>query len=192
MRSGDFRDANATGLFLDLTNKKNTFSVFLQRKLGFENQKQKFGFEGNAGFNQIIKGHQFGAEVFLRDKNYDINDLGFTGQTNYVNYSANYNYRYLQPKGNINQLNYSLRVNNNRRLETDLFADFVIHQNLQITNKKFFNFGGGLMVKPLGTNDIYEPRTFGKYLFIPAMYNPWVLPIQMKEKIQNRWLCRIL
>ena len=176
MRSGDFRDANATGVFLDLTNKKNTFSVFgsTEGSWVFENQKQKFGFEGNAGFNQIIKGHQFGAEVFLRDKNYDINDLGFTGQTNYVNYSANYNYRYLQPKGNINQLNYSLRVNNNRRLETDLFADFVIHQNLQITNKKFFNFGGGLMVKPLGTNDIYEPRTFGKYLFIPAMYNPWV------------------
>ena len=40
------------------------------------------------------------------------------------------------------------------------------------------------MVKPLGTNDIYEPRTFGKYLFIPAMYNPWVLPIQMKKKFK--------
>ena len=99
MRSGDFRDANATGVFLDLTNKKIHFLFrFYRGKLGFRKSKQKFGFEGNAGFNQIIKGHQFGAEVFLRDKNYDINDLGFTGQTNYVNYSANYNYRYLQQR----------------------------------------------------------------------------------------------
>ena len=92
MRSGDFRDANATGLFLDLTNKKNTFNVFgsTERKLGFRKSKQNSVSKEMLVFNQIIKGHQFGAEVFLRDKNYDINDLGFTGQTNYVNYSANF------------------------------------------------------------------------------------------------------
>ena len=51
MRSGDFRDANATGLFLDLTNKKNTFNVFgSTEEVGLSKIKTKFGFRRKCWF----------------------------------------------------------------------------------------------------------------------------------------------
>lgn len=176
IRDGNFRDANTTGISLDLTNKKNTFSVFgnIEGSYVTENNQNKFGIETSGGFSQILKGHTFGLDFFMRDKKYDINDLGFTGQTNYINYSGFYNYRYLQPKGNLNQLNYNLRINHSRRIDSDLFREFIIHQNLSLTTKNFFNFGGGLMIFPFGENDIYEPRVFGKHLKNPAMFNPWI------------------
>ncbi|MFN8363622.1 MAG: hypothetical protein U0T85_08590 [Cloacibacterium normanense] len=68
-----------------------------------------------------------------------------------------------------------LKVNNNRRLETDLFADFVINFKILIPIKVFqFRRRIDEALKPLGTN-IYEPGTFGKYLFYSnEVYNPWI------------------
>ena len=64
----------------------------------------------------------------------------------------------------------------------------MIHQNLQITKKSFSIYGGGLMVKkPLGTNDIYELRTLENIFSFRQCIIHGFLPIQMKEKIQNRW-----
>ena len=63
--------------------KKYIFVFGSTREVGFSKIKTKFGFEGSAGFNQIIKGHQFGAEVFLRDKIMILTTLDLLDKTNY-------------------------------------------------------------------------------------------------------------
>ncbi|MGZ5193576.1 MAG: DUF5916 domain-containing protein, partial [Kaistella sp.] len=134
----------------------------------------KAGNESSAGFNKVSGVHRFGANYFMRTDDYDIGDLGYYDRTNFHSINTNYSYRYLQPKGGLNSLNYNLNVSHNRRLDQDLFMQFVIHNSINMQTKKFFSFGGGLMIWPLGENDIYEPRTAGRFLEIPAMINPWI------------------
>lgn len=174
-RDGNFRDANVTALLFDVRNKKNTYRYFGSTKESLVmNGETKYGNESSAGFNKVSGVHRFGANYFMRTRDYDIGDLGYYDRTNFHSINTNYSYRYLQPKGGLNVLNYNLNISHNRRLDEDLFTQFVIHNSIEMQTKNFFNFGGGLMIWPLGENDIYEPRTAGTHLDVPAMINPWI------------------
>ncbi|ACU08011.1 hypothetical protein FIC_01564 [Flavobacteriaceae bacterium 3519-10] len=174
-RDGSFRDANVTALLFDIRNKNNTYQYFGGTKGSFVmNGETKFGNESSLGFNKVSGVHRFGANYFVRTKDYDIGDLGYYDRTNFHSINTNYSYRFLQPKGNLNNLNYNLNVSHNRRLGDDIFTQFVIHNSIEMQTKKFFSFGGGLMIWPFGENDIYEPRTAGRHLDVPAMINPWI------------------
>lgn len=175
IRSGSFRDSNVTGLLWDLNNKKNTHNLYGTVKGSFVNDIQdKIGYAAKLGFGKTAGVHRYDFNGFFRTKKYDINDLGYLDKTNFYTLNGNYYYRFLQPRGNLNNLDYSLNISTTRRLDHDLFNSFGILQEVDITDKKFLNYGGGLWVLPFGENDIYEPRTVGRYLKTPAMINPWV------------------
>lgn len=174
-RAGDFRDANATALLVDLTDKKNKYNIYG----GFRGSYVKdglsdFGTNINAGVKKIFgkSNYQVGFEAITKD--YNIDDLGYTGETNKLRFNGNYSYRILQPTKNFNNINWNFNLGYSRRLETDLFKSFEINTNISFKDKEFRNFGAGLMVTPNGENDLYEPRVFGRYLFIPAFINPWL------------------
>ena len=174
-RAGDFRDANATALLVDLTDKKNKYNVFGGLKGSYvKDNSSNFGTDINAGINKIFGKSRYGISLEAISKNYNIDDLGYTGETNYINSHANYRYRLLQPNTKFNNINWNVDLNYARRIDTDLFKDFSIHTDISFLDKKFRTFGGGLLITPNGENDLYEPRTFGKYLFIPAFVNPWI------------------
>lgn len=169
IREGDFRDANATGLYMDITNKKNTLNYIANAEGSWvQDDETKFGMEGNAEISKINGKHRISGDINFRTKDYDINDLGYSSEANFINYHGYYGYRYLQPKGFLNNLNLNFNVNYTRRLDTDLYSDFNIHFNSNFTTKKFFTFGGGFELKPFGANDIYEPRVEGRYVKTPS------------------------
>lgn len=175
LRSGSFRDSNVAAVVFDLTDKTNTLNLFGAAKGSYvKNEESSFGQEYYLGSWKIIGPHRFSASAFYRDKKFDIDDLGYTGGNNYANYYTGYSYRYLKPKGNLNSLNYNLNIDYRRRLEPQLFNYLKIHNQLSMNTKKFLNYGAGLLLYPVGNNDIYEPRTFGRHLHIPAMWNPWI------------------
>lgn len=175
IREGSFRDANVTGLYMDLTNKKNTMNYFANAEGSWvADVSTKFGMEGAAGIGKISGKNRFSGEINFRTKDYDINDLGYSSNTNYIGYYGNYGYRYLQPKGFLNNLYLNFNINYLRRLETDLFTDFIFNFNSSFTTKDFFTFGGGYEMTPFGTNDIYEPRVEGQYVRVPAYYDTWI------------------
>ena len=174
IREGDFRDANATGLYMDLTNKKNTLNYFASAEGSWvKEDSPKFGMEGRAGMAKISGKHRVRGEINFRTKDYDINDLGYSSENNFIHYYGYYGYRYLQPKGFLNNLNLNFNLNYLRRLETDLYTNFLFNFNSSFTTKKFFGFGGGFEMTPFGRNDIYEPRVEGRYFKIPDYYDVW-------------------
>lgn len=174
LREGDFREADAAGLYMDLTNKKNTLNYFASAEGSWVKEDSvTFGMEGRAGISKINGKHRLTGEINFRTKNYDINDLGYSSNTNYVNYYGYYGYRYLQPKGFLNNMFLNFNLNYTRRLETDLYTNFNFNFNSSFTTKNFFGFGGGFEMTPFGTNDIYEPRVEGRYFSIPAYYDMW-------------------
>ncbi|MCG2417730.1 carbohydrate binding family 9 domain-containing protein [Aequorivita sp. F47161] len=174
IREGDFRDANASGLYLDLTNKNNTYNYFANVEGSWVKENAtKFGMEGGAGFSKISGRNRISGEVNFRTAAYDINDMGYSSETNFIRYSAYYGYRYLQPKGNLNNLFLNFNLNYIRRLETDLYSNFLFNFNSSFTTKKFLGFGGGFEMTPFGTNDIYEPRVKERYVKVPEYYDIW-------------------
>ncbi|GLB53926.1 hypothetical protein NBRC110019_29670 [Neptunitalea chrysea] len=174
-RNGGFRDANATGAYLSLTNKKNTLSYWAQGEGSWVwDEDTKIGAESSLGVSKINGKHRATLEMSMRTKDYDINDLGYSSTTNYVNYYGYYGYRYLQPKGKLNNLFLNFNLNYERRLDPDLYSNFSFNFNSSFTTKEFVTFGGGFEITPFGTNDIYEPRIDGRHLDEPSYYNPWV------------------
>lgn len=175
LREGGFRDANVSGIYSDLTNKKNTYSL----SSGFAGSwvmedETKFGVDARANLAKISGANRVAAGINVRSRDYDINDMGYSSEENFIIYSGYYGYRYLQPKGFLNNLYLNFNLNYGRRLEPDLYTDFVFNFNSSFTTKKFFAFGGGFETTPFGRNDIYEPRIEGKYVKVPAYYNTWV------------------
>ena len=174
IREGDFRDANVSGLYLDLTNKKNTFKYFTSTEGSWVKEDSlKFGMEGKAGLSKINGSHRASGQINFRTQDYDINDMGYLGETNFIGYYGHYGFRYLQPKGNLNNLYLNFNLNYIRRLQPDLYNNFTFNFNSSFTTKKFFAFGGGLELTPFGTNDIYEPRVEGKFVKVPEYYDVW-------------------
>ena len=175
LREGSFRDANATGLYFDITNKSNTFNYYGNLEGSWVREDDtKFGTEGRAGVSKISGKHRVQGQINFRTKDYDINDLGYSSSTNYINYYGYYGYRYLQPKGFLNNLFLNFNLSLDRRLEPDLYSVFNFNFNSSFTTKDFFNFGGGFETTPFGKNDIYEPRIEGRFVKIPAYYDGWV------------------
>lgn len=175
MREGNYRDANASGVYADITNKNKTWNYWGNLEGSWVMQDEtKFGAEGRIGAAKISGKHRYEGSILFRTKDYNIDDLGYTGQTNYINYYGYYGYRLLQPKGAFNSLNLNFNLNYNRRLEPDLYNNFNFNFNSSFTTKKFFVFGGGFEFTPFGTYDIYEPRVHGRHVEVPTYYDPWV------------------
>lgn len=175
LREGHNRDANVSGLYFDLTNKKNTWNYWGNAEASWvQSDKNLFGMEGNLGTAKISGKHRYQSSIFLRTKNYNIDDMGYTGATNYINFYGYYGYRYLQPKGKFNKLFLNFNLNYSRRLEPDLYNEFRFNFNSSFTTKKFFVFGGGFETTPFGEYDIYEPRVDSRHLKVPTYYDPWV------------------
>ncbi len=174
-REGHFRDANVTALLADLTNKENTHNLFGSLKQSIVNSNTYlYGTEATLGAGKIAGAHRYSFDALVRTKDYSIDDLGYTGGNNYVNYHGYYSYRYLKPRGKLNNLNYQLNVNLSSRLEPYQYRGFDIHQTFSVTNKKFETMGLGLLLTPFGEKDMYEPRTFARHLNVPSMVNPWI------------------
>ncbi len=98
-REGHFRDANATGLYVDHTNKNNTFNYFggIEGSWVME-EDTKTGMEAQAGVSKISGKNRMDLNANLRTKDYDINDLGYSSATNFVRYQGLYQRRLLQQK----------------------------------------------------------------------------------------------
>ena len=175
MRSGSARDANASAFLYDISNKKNTLNYYGGLKGSWNSEmNSKIGINTFASIQKTSGKHRYGTMLDYVDKNYDVDDLGYTGPTNYYAVYNNYSYRFLQPKGNINNFSVNVNVNYKRRILPDIFYRFNINTNVNVTNKKFQSYGGGFYITPFGENDIYEPRSFGKHLTQPANFNYWL------------------
>lgn len=174
-REGHFRDANATGLYMDLTNKANTMSYYANAEGSWVMQDETvFGTEFQARISKTNGKNRFQTGIELRTKDYNINDLGYSSFTNYIMYYGQYNYRLLQPTGFLNNMFLNFNLQHRRRLKPDLFNRTSLSFNSNFTTKEFLNFGGGFETTPFGTNDIYEPRVEGRHVDIPTYYDVWL------------------
>ncbi|QCE43195.1 protein with DOMON-like ligand-binding domain protein [Psychroserpens sp. NJDZ02] len=178
-RDGDFRDANVTGLLLDLVNKNNTYGAVAEVKMSTFNDvpDKDNGYNAQFAMGKNSGKLRYSIDYSYADENYDINDLGILFRNNYSNYGADISYRTFEPSKNFNNtylgawLNYEQLANPN----TFTGANTGIEFNGQ--TKTLHNLGINSNWNIGKQYDYFEPRNGFDSYFLTENYaqtNMWI------------------
>lgn len=174
-RSGNFRDANVTGVVFDLNTPENTYNLSGDFKYSsIHSVQNRQGYSTMLNFGRTYSKHRFNIRGLYVSKDYEINDLGINFMTNYHSVRANYNYRILNPVGPLN----TFRINTNFYSEVHNTTGKIQQtwQNLiaQGTTRQNDFFLAAVYTNPFQTYDFYESRIEGQWLNFPRSNGAWM------------------
>ncbi|HEX8562406.1 MAG TPA: DUF5916 domain-containing protein [Flavobacterium sp.] len=175
-RDGAFRDANVTGLVWDLNTKGNTYKLAGDFKYSYINDVEDVdGFKTALNLVKTSGKHRF--EVFAKylSAGYDINDLGINFTNNYSNLYANYNYRILNPAGNLNAMRFDATASVEFENTTGMLQSAFHSLTVSATTKQNNFYQAYFQIDPFTTFDFYQPLTIGRYSFVPKGISAWYL-----------------
>ncbi len=175
IRQGDFRDANVTGLTLNLYGQNNTLNVKAVTAMSLINNHEQYtkGFKHIFIASKKINQHTFNAFVRALDSHYDSNDLGFTRHNNVANFDVSYSYKILKPTKHFNSIHINFDAGFDHLYEKLQKVQNDFELTSFFTNKKYLSFGFGLEYVTDAFN-FYEPRTPGRYYLDKAHGGGWV------------------
>ena len=174
VRSGEFRDANVTGLLYDISNNSNSYKVFGEVKYSHVlpmPDSLKNGLQSMIGLEKTKGNFRFNHETRLTTEDYDNSDLGFMRFSNIWEIDSEVSYQTFEPQGNFNSYSVSFGVYHDRQFKPDHFIKVDLSLRGRATTLNFFSFGGYLRYSPLGKYDFYEPREDDRYLKIPSYFS---------------------
>ena len=167
-RNGEFRDANVSALLFDLNTKANTYNLYGDFKYNTINTIQDYdGFKTEIGMEKTSGKYRYGFSGKYVSENYDVNDLGINFYSNYHNGYAHGSYRIVNPTKVFNTFRINEYVNfevdnTSKKLQTGAFGTEIKATTLDNDTLELL-----LEISPLETFDFYEPREYGKYVFVP-------------------------
>ena len=167
-RNGEFRDANVSALLFDLNTKANTYNLYGDFKYNTINTIQDYdGFKTEIGMEKTSGKYRYGFSGKYVSENYDVNDLGINFYSNYHNGYAHGSYRIVNPTKVFNTFRINEYVNfevdnTSKKLQTGAFGTEIKATTLDNDTLELL-----LEFSPLETFDFYEPREYGKYVFVP-------------------------
>jgi hypothetical protein len=166
LRSGHFRDANATALNFDVSDKGSRYNVSGNVKLS---NVREYGdnTSGYSAFLSLGKTHgkfQYSIRHFLANDTYDIRDLGFQRRNNYANYSIDLSYRIFEPTEKFNSIRINLDTNLRYQNKPYDYSSTEIQMRAYFVTISRFAFGASSEFNIGDTYDFYEPRVAGRYI----------------------------
>ena len=167
-RNGSFRDANVSGLLFDLNTKKNTYNLYGDFKYSTINTIEDYdGYKAELNFRKTSGKYRYLLSGKYISENYDVNDLGIIFYTNYHNAYASGSYRIVNPTKIFNTFKVNQFVNLEIENTTGKLQTGAIGTEIKATTLKNDYFEFVLEATPFKTFDFYEPREYGKYVFLP-------------------------
>jgi len=185
-KGSSFYNANVTGTEFDLRTKN-----------------QKWGFNGNASVSQLIYSDtdninglkyymefgkisgnwRFDLSVAGKSKNYDNNDLGFVAETNIREYDFGTRYSIVDGWKFIDRANIWFNAFVNTTYDANNFSSLHFNSGFWFQTKNQWNFNMWTNYRPY-TNDFYEPRVDGRFLYRPGFYNMgWWIGTDQRKKL---------
>ena len=179
MRNGDFKDANVTGLLLDLVNKKNTYGAIGEVKMSTFNdvEDKDNGYSARVGVGKNSGKLRYSVDYSYADEHFDINDLGIQNRNNYSNLGADISYRIFEPTENLNSYRINSWFNYNQLANPNTFIGASTGFNFRGTTKKLHSFGINGNWNIGKRYDYFEPRNGFESYFITKNYaqtNLWI------------------
>ena len=174
-RNGSFRDANVAGLIFDLNTRANTYNLSGDFKYSSINDVKDYsGFKTYLDFAKTSGKYRYILSGKYISENYDVNDLGIIFYTNYHNAYVNGSYRILNPTKYFNTFNIEQEINIEVQNTTGKLQESWYKTILKATtlNNHYLEFG--LIASPYENFDFYEPRSAGKYVYIPSRIESYI------------------
>ncbi|MES2805728.1 MAG: DUF5916 domain-containing protein [Bacteroidota bacterium] len=171
-RNGGFRDANASALLFDLNTKENTYNLYGDFKYSSINAIEDYdGFKTEIGFAKTSGRYRYLFSGKYISENYDINDLGIIFYTNYHAALTNGSYRIVNPTKTFNTLKIEQELNLEIHNTTGKIQENWYKTVIKATSLNNDYFELVILANPLKTFDFYEPREYGRYVYIPKRFS---------------------
>lgn len=167
-RIGNFRDANVAGLIFNLNTKANSYNLSGDFKYSKIYDTENYdGFKTYLTFAKTSGKYRYILTGKYLSKDYDVNDLGIIFYTNYHNAYANMSYRILNPTKLFNSFNFEQEINLEIQNTTGKYQESWYKTVVKATtlNNHYMEFG--FVAIPYVNYDFYEPRSNGRYVYIP-------------------------
>lgn len=167
-RNGDFRDANVSALLFDLNTKANTYNLFGDVKYSSINTVEDYdGFKTALSFAKTSGKYRYLFSAKYLSENYDINDLGIIFVNNYHSGYGEMTYRIINPTNTFNSLKFNQNINVEIQNTTGKTQEAWYQAILTATTVKNHYIESKLQINPLDRFNFYEPRVYGRYVYIP-------------------------
>lgn len=181
LRNGDFRDANVSALLFDLNTEANTYKLsgdfkYSTVKDSDPNYGSDYGLENYDGFKtQLSFAKTSGKYRYLfsgkyLSKHYDVNDLGIIFVNNYNSGYAEMSYRIINPTKTFNSLKLSQNINVEIQNTTGKAQEAWYQAKIAATTLNNNYIEGLLQVNPIDRFNFYEPRVYGRYVYVPRSF----------------------
>lgn len=168
IRNGNFRDANVSALLFDLNTKANTYNLYGDFKYssitGLENYD---GYKTALNFAKTSGKYRYLFSGKYISENYDINDLGIIFYTNYHAAYAEASYRIINPTKVFNSFKATQNINTEIQNTTGKTQEAWYQATVKATTLKNHYLEFLFQVNPLDRYNFYEPRVYGRYVYIP-------------------------
>lgn len=168
IRNGEFRDANVSGLLFDLNTKKNSYSLNGDFKYSTINTYEDYnGYKTALNFEKTSGKIRYEISGKYISEDYDVNDLGIIFYTNYHAAYANASYRILNPTKVFNTFKITQEANLEIQNTTGKTQEGYLKTTITASslNNTYYEFS--LQYSPQETYDFYEPRVYGRYVYVP-------------------------
>lgn len=211
-RNGSAYDANATGLIFNLRNKKESYRVrgnvkvsqqFFSDNNAYTNhvnnlfitnedladltddpdKKVLLGHAYNIGVSKISGNFNFGTGYGVESHTYDINDLGFLYNNNEQSADLWLEYGHYKPFGKFNRMGGGLWSGMERLYSPNKFSEWGINPYWWMQTKGFWQINFFGYTEPFRNGrDYFEPRTPGRFVKTPKMWNTGVNIVSDQRK----------
>lgn len=178
VRNGDFRDANVSALLFDLNTKANTYKLSGDFKYSTVNNNDFYsllnnglenydGFKTQLSFAKTSGKYRYMFSGKYLSKHYDVNDLGIIFVNNYRSGYGEMTYRIINPTQTFNAFKFNQNINVEIQNTTGKVQESWYKAVMTATTLKNHNIEGLLQINPLDRYNFYEPRVYGRYVYIP-------------------------
>ncbi len=182
LRKNNANNADATGAGLTLNNKKNSYSftargamsnVFSKTDTVLNQYTDLFGYQYILVLGKTSGWFQGEIYQGVINPTFNINDLGVTQETNFINRGGNFSLFQFKPYKSILNSNMRLNINHNSNFTTHRTNNFRMELNTNLTFKSFHSIYLGGSYEPLEAVDNYEARVPGRVFIRPTNQTMW-------------------
>ena len=169
VRFGGYTDAIATGTEFKLADLKNRYGVegsasmvhrFLDQAL--HNETTQSGYRYDVSLRKFSGNFRANLNQIAISPDYNINDLGFIGRTNFVRTMADVSYNIYQPFGPFLEMWSNFELVHEMLNRPMTFTRVQIAGRWGVTLRNFLSLGADFRVEPLGYVDYFEARREGQ------------------------------
>ncbi|MGY8932205.1 MAG: DUF5916 domain-containing protein [Flavobacteriales bacterium] len=155
------KDANVTGVFTRINNKKNThvYGANLKMSQEFENNSSILGFSGMLSASKNSGNYRYQLFSSFEDDKYNPNDLGFLYSNNEITNGLDIGYEQLKENDNFIWRKHYLFVRHQTLFTDNKFVNLEIEAENKFMLKNYLFAMFKIIVNPYQKNDYYEART---------------------------------